>query len=94
MLLGKRASQPCDRPFMQNVALKVQQILSCGRSIQLELTPELLGVLVDAFTFLSGSGTDGSTQQASPQTPVPNKLSIRDLWDRTDIDDINTAEGP
>ncbi|KAN0072281.1 hypothetical protein V8E54_010010 [Elaphomyces granulatus] len=36
----------------------------------------------------------GQTQQASPQTPVSTKRSLRDLWDRSDIDDINTAEGP
>ena len=49
-----------------------------------------LGVLVDGFTFLNG--TDGSTQQAPPQTPMSNKRSRRDLWDRADIEDID--EGP
>jgi len=44
----------------------------------------LLAVLADNCNFLS---SHDSLQQPLPQTPQSTKHSLRDLWDRSDIDD-------
>jgi hypothetical protein len=50
-----------------------------------------LAVLVDDFKFVGG--TDNFSQSGSPQTPLSNKRTVPDLWDRSNVDDIG-AEGP
>jgi hypothetical protein len=49
-----------------------------------------LAVLVDDFKFVGG--TDNFSQSGSPQTPLSNKRTVSDLWDRSNVDDIG-AEG-
>ncbi|KAN0068200.1 hypothetical protein V8E54_013770 [Elaphomyces granulatus] len=47
----------------------------------------------DGFTFLGSN--DGPAQHSSPQTPLSsNKRTLRDLWDRTDVDGIGGPSTP
>ncbi|KAN0083615.1 hypothetical protein V8E54_002703 [Elaphomyces granulatus] len=49
--------------------------------------------MVDGFTFLGSN--DGPAQHSSPQTPLSsNKRTLRDLWDRTDVDGIGGPSTP
>ncbi|KAN0073220.1 hypothetical protein V8E54_008440 [Elaphomyces granulatus] len=65
-------------------------MLVVGRVCGITTKERYLAVLVDGFTFYGGS--DGASQLASPQTPLATKRPLKDLWDRTDADDI--GEGP
>jgi hypothetical protein len=73
-------------PFLANQTRMVVSGKVCG----ITSNDRHLAVLVDNFNFLSGSEIPlSSSLQSSPQTPLSTKRTIRDLWDRTDVDGLS-----
>jgi hypothetical protein len=68
-------------------------MLVVGKICGLTCQERYLAVMVDGFTFLGSN--DGPAQHSSPQTPLSsNKRTLRDLWDRTDVDGIGGPSTP
>ena len=75
-------------PFLTNQTRMVATAKVCGATSNDQSLAVVL-VVVDNFNFLGGNEVpSGSSIQSSPQTPLSTKRTIRDLWDRTDVDGI------